>query len=400
MCFGRSLKGDTPDVVGSSTYDSYPPARPSQNLNLSTKSHHTIPPAATQSASSDIDNLMSYAPPLGPPPNHRPQDTPQEATPSSQPAYSDPDDTTSYAAPPGPPPNHQSQDAPQPYHDWTAIPDTALLPPPPGFSHLNSPTANASLSDAVRAHQWCDQNPLYPPGIIRPVDLEAMSNGTLFPRRVPEYRGKLTTSSPGHWVGKSTNTSEQDCLLLPTFPIYSAQNHSPLDTEISKTIYFEVHITSLSADPDKNNLAIGFVAPPYPTWRLPGWERSSLGVHGDDGRRYVDDTDGGRDFTDAFREDETVGIGMTFSLPPNPPTYEDADGPIEGPTKLSVDVFFTRQGRKTGGWELYEETDERGGYRLEGLGGGRDLFPAIGIYGKVGFEVLFKEEDWLWRGKV
>ena len=64
----------------------------------------------------------------------------------------------------------------------------------------------------------------------------------------------------------------------------------------------------------ENGIAIGYCAKPYPSWRLPGWERASLGVHGDDGRRFVNDTWGGKDFTTKFVEGETVGIGMEFDV--------------------------------------------------------------------------------------
>jgi hypothetical protein len=40
-----------------------------------------------------------------------------------------------------------------------------------------------------------------------------------------------------------------------------------------------------------------------------------LAVHGDDGRRFVNDTWGGKDFTTKFVEGGTVGIGMEFSVP-------------------------------------------------------------------------------------
>jgi hypothetical protein len=64
----------------------------------------------------------------------------------------------------------------------------------------------------------------------------------------------------------------------------------------------------------ENGIAIGYCAKPYPSWRLPGWERASLGVHGDDGRRFVNDTWGGKDFTTKFIEGETVGIGIEFDV--------------------------------------------------------------------------------------
>jgi hypothetical protein len=37
-------------------------------------------------------------------------------------------------------------------------------------------------------------------------------------------------------------------------------------------------------------------------------------VHGDDGRRFVNDTWGGKDFTTKFIEGETVGIGIEFGV--------------------------------------------------------------------------------------
>jgi hypothetical protein len=54
-------------------------------------------------------------------------------------------------------------DEPPPYHDWTIIPDTALLPPPPTLFNTTSPTTNATLAEADRAHEWCELNPLLPP---------------------------------------------------------------------------------------------------------------------------------------------------------------------------------------------------------------------------------------------
>ncbi len=62
-------------------------------------------------------------------------------------------------------------------------------------------------------------------------------------------------------------------------------------------------------------IGLGFVAPPYPPFRLPGWERASLAVHGDDGRQYVRSNCGGKDFTNSFENDEIVGIAMVCSPP-------------------------------------------------------------------------------------
>jgi hypothetical protein len=134
--------------------------------------------------------------------------------------------------------------------------------------------------------------------------------------------------------------------------MYSVFWDSPLRTQRPKTIYFELKVTNVghggrSLEEADAGIAVGFVAPPYPTFRLPGWQRGGLGVHGDDGRKYVNDTWGGVDFTTAFKPGETVGIGITFSAPKNPPSYEQSQ---EGQL-LDIDVIFTRDGKKEGGWD-------------------------------------------------
>lgn len=123
-------------------------------------------------------------------------------------------------------------------------------------------------------------------------------------------------------------------------------------------------------------MAVGFVGCPYPGFRLPGWNRASIGVHSDDGRRYCNDSYGGKDFTRPFGVGETVGIGMIFS------TAGSGSG---------VDVYFTRDGKKTGGWRLDEETDaELDWNATEGLDGSCDIYAAIGVWGG-GIEVAVKK---------
>jgi hypothetical protein len=180
--------------------------------------------------------------------------------------------------------------------------------------------------------------------------------------------------------------------------MYSVFWDSPLRTQRSKTIYFELKVTGIgrgghSLEEADAGIAVGFVAPPYPTFRLPGWQRGGLGVHGDDGRKYVNDTWGGVDFTTAFKPGETVGIGITFASPKNPPSYEQTQ---QGQL-LDIDVFFTRDGKKEGGWDGNLELDERSEGGAIGLRGECDLFPAIGVFGGVDFEVFFSPEDWMFN---
>lgn len=172
-------------------------------------------------------------------------------------------------------------------------------------------------------------------------------------------------------------------------PLYYAMRDTPLETERPKTIYFEVKIRGLqqrSSRGDDCGLSIGFLAQPYPTWRSPGWERASVGVFSDDGGRFVNDPAGGKPFTEPFNVGDTVGLGMTFRLPDDYTTVTP-----------KVKVFFTRNGRESGSWDLDEETDaEAGG--TQGLEGDFDLYGAIGIFGGVEFEACFERSGWMWKG--
>jgi hypothetical protein len=234
--------------------------------------------------------------------------------------------------------------------------------------------------------------------------------------RAPTYIGDLLQDfpAPGKWKCRTAGRCP-DSLIQTALPIYSAPADSPLVTEQTKTIYFEVKIVGIGVqglvasrpekkhglfsklkhyEPEPRNedagIAIGFFAPPYPSFRLPGWQRGSLGVHSDDGRRYVNDTHGGMDFTTPFQSGETVGIGMTFQIPLNPPAYG-----VQG-NLLDVNVFFTRNGKKTGEWDLHEEQDQLD-QGVQGLEGEYDIFPAVGVFGGCDFEIVFKENDWLYH---
>jgi len=143
-------------------------------------------------------------------------------------------------------------------------------------------------------------------------------------------------------------------------------------------------------------VAIGFVAPPYPSWRLPGWQRGSLGVHGDDGRRYVNNTFGGADFTNMFKSGQTVGIGMTWKLPRASQAGIDGQAPGYQP-RLDCEVFFTRNGQKDGSWDLHEELDERAEGGVNGLEGECDVFAAVGGFGAAEYEINFNPQHWLYR---
>lgn len=348
-------------------------------------SHHSQPSSSRGKTASHGD----YNAPPGPPPTHPKANahyTPPEGPPPSHHRPGQPKDE--FQPPPGPPPS-QSENPP-PYHDWTVIPDTSLLPPPPAMTEEFSPTNNASFDSAARAHEWCEQNPVFTPSVPSSrihVDSEAGRIGLDAPP-AQLWRGSSIRQLSSVSYRVKTARGQQDAILLSTLPTYFAATDNPLHTQREKTVYFEIRIVGIANE--NSGIAIGFSGKPYPPWRLPGWHRASLAIHGDDGRRFVNDSGGGRDFVAAFRPGETLGVGMTMS------TDEiRASGP-EG--RVKTRVFFTRGGAKNqgDGWEIDEERDADSD-PVEGLMGEGDLYAAIGVFGGLDFEVNLGKETWLWK---
>lgn len=286
-------------------------------------------------------------------------------------------------------------ESPPPYHNWQdAVPDTSVFPPPPVNAFLYSNTGNASQDDAERAHDFCDNVPLWKPMKPSTEVYSSVQRNRLYPVKPDEYQGDLTVVGDGRWKGKTPDYNK-DCILLTALPMYFAMGDSPLNTEATKTIYFEVTLRGLhsSVGRDEPTLSIGYAAQPYPSWRFPGWERGSLGVCADDGSRFVNDSFGGNDFTTRFNIGEAIGLGMTFSVPNEGAAAEQHDGKA---IPLAVEIFLTRNGEKAGSWNLHEERDADSG-SIKGLEGDYDLYGAVGIFGGVDFEVCFDPSGWKWK---
>ncbi|KAH9880798.1 hypothetical protein IAQ61_001092 [Plenodomus lingam] len=390
----EKIKGDEHAAESSQSNNQYYQQSQEQQHNALPTQKYQAPSNPPPYYDASSSSRPAYTAPSGPPPDH----TSGYNAPPGPP----PNKSSEYVPPPGPPPSYPSQPPPSwdppPYHDWTVIPDTALLPPPPSMGYDTSPTANASAEDGDRALAWTNMNPLWPPQNLQPSTHAAIQNAQLALLKPPSYLGDLLPQpQAGHWRCR-THAKCKDSSILTNLPVYSVLWDSPLTTQRPKTIYFELKIIGIgrggsSLEEADAGIAIGFVAPPYPTFRLPGWERASLGVHGDDGRKYVNDPWGGVDFTTAFKPGEVVGIGMTFSVPKNPPLYEQ----VQQGRILDIDVFFTRNGKREGGWDGNEELDVRSEGGNVGLRGECDLFPAVGVFGGVDFDVLFHPSQWMFR---
>lgn len=220
--------------------------------------------------------------------------------------------------------------------------------------------------------------------------------------RPADFKGSVKNLRPGIVHAKADPSSKDSC-LISDLPLYVVDAHSPFHISgKSKTIYFEVRVHGRPGN--SINVALGFVAQPYPAFRLPGWNRGSLGIHGDDGHKYVNDMWGGHEFTAPFQGGQTLGIGMTFALrdggkgSTTMPTASDLAGSRTLSNKpIGVEVFLTRNGKLDGGWNLHEEADAVEDLPVTGLEGGHDLFAAVGSFEAVDFEVLFKRQQWLFR---
>lgn len=261
------------------------------------------------------------------------------------------------------------------------MPDTSLFPPPPAIfsSYDESPTSNADEAQSIAGTQWCEQNPL-----SRPITLDQAGMTALYAHNIrlmepAGFNGKLNWLGPGVWEASTAKNTPDRCIISYP-PLYTVNQHDPTRYNRPHTIYYEFR---LRPDSRTNNVAVGFTALPYPSFRMPGWHRGSLAVHGDDGHKYVNDTWGGKDFTQSFNKGEVYGIGMTLT-----PT---------GTHKPHVRIFFTRSGGMVGGWDLDEEIDAEQDAPVTGLEGFHDLCAAIGTYDGVSLEVYFEPSRWLFR---
>jgi hypothetical protein len=88
--------------------------------------------------------------------------------------------------------------------------------------------------------------------------------------------------------------------------------------------YFEVKLFEKPVD---TNVGIGVATKPYPSWRFPGVNKTSVGYHSQDGKRYYNDPFDGFDYGGPYHEGDVIGCG-----------YRPRSGT----------VFFTRNGVKLG----------------------------------------------------
>ena len=93
--------------------------------------------------------------------------------------------------------------------------------------------------------------------------------------------------------------------------------------------YFELEILDKGAE---SSIGIGAGERSYPLTRMPGWNKSGIGYHGDDGRLYHE-SGRGTEFGPTCTEGDRMGCGVDFS--------SDVGYGY-------VDIFFTKNGKQVG----------------------------------------------------
>ncbi|KAI0372314.1 hypothetical protein BV20DRAFT_929909, partial [Pilatotrama ljubarskyi] len=248
--------------------------------------------------------------------------------------------------------------------------------PAPEASYTDGLFADATEDEYESAERFCAQYPpdsprLLPSHIVERIDAVGCRAWQLELPRSPRFRGLIQNGgekSGAGIVSVATESGCQDVCLLSDLPILAGL----YDIHGKLGVYYEVKILRMDG-----LIAIGSACRPYPTWRLPGWNRLSAGLHLDDFRKFFEDPDGGRDYTPLLTRlspGDTIGFGYAFAL---------------------GTVFFTHNGvRLPDAFTGVYLPRER-----------HDVYAAIGVEGACAFEVNFggdvfrwKEgNEWAWR---
>jgi hypothetical protein len=101
----------------------------------------------------------------------------------------------------------------------------------------------------------------------------------------------------------------------------SVQSNLPLP-KLNEVYYWEVKMFDL---PSGTNVAVGLATKPYPSFRMPGWNRFSIAYHSNGDKSY----------------------NYPFTATPFGPTLREGDVLGVGYRPRTGTVFFTRNGRKT-----------------------------------------------------
>jgi len=222
-----------------------------------------------------------------------------------------------------------------------------------------------------------------------------LKKAVVLPRCHPQCKEHCVSQQdpePGFRVLRRARSAEK-CFMI-SLPLYSAKHNSPLVTNKTFTIYFEVQIRS-GDDDGEVGLALGFVAGKARASRLPGFEKGSVGMQCRDGKFYLNGRLVECLATREFEPYQRVGVGMTFSR-----AFEDAPAMTTSSSAIDVELFLSRDGKKIKGLNLRDQVDLSDTLLSEGLEGAHDLYAVIGTAGKANVDILFEQEHWKYNPKT
>ncbi|KAF5386346.1 hypothetical protein D9757_006686 [Collybiopsis confluens] len=202
---------------------------------------------------------------------------------------------------------------------------------------------------------------------------------------------KDSKSGDPNVVRVTTTEKCKDFCILSDLPIAAGL----YDTFGRKGVYFEVMIHEMDAP--TSFITLGTACKPYPTFRQPGWNRESSGWHLDDLRKFFEDSDGGRDYTDN---------GRSLPLPWKYEAKSKSKSLYHSTTSESTQTQFIPDGSIIGCGYVFQTGTifyTYNGLRLPNAFDGAhlprgelDVYAAIGFCGRTRFDVNFGGETFKW----
>jgi len=240
--------------------------------------------------------------------------------------------------------------------------------PAPERSYDHGLRNDAPEDEFKAAEAWCQKYPVDRPRLLSSDTVERINSmgcrawGLELPSS-SRFSGRIENDVKGGPAVVRVQTTQQcqDVSILSDLPLMAGL----YDIQGKSGVYYEILIHQMYGF-----IAIGTSCRPYPSWRLPGWNRLSAGLHLDDCRKFFEDVDGGRDYVPGLdgriRPGDTIGCGYVFA---------------------TGELFFTHNGQRlppafTG---IYLPRPHH------------DVYAAIGVEGQCVFEVNFGGEYFKWK---
>lgn len=263
--------------------------------------------------------------------------------------------------------------------------------PPPGWtpaperSHTWGLRNEATDDEFASAEAFCQRHPVEAPKLLSSelvdrIEAEGCRLWTIeHPGSDTRFDGQIQHSGEKGPGITRVVTSEKcgDVCLLSNLPLLAGL----YDVQGKQGVYYEVCIRKMDGIIAMGTVLAsimcyvalmpltGTVCRPYPSWRFPGWNRSSVGLHLDDMRKFFEDPCGGRDYTPLLTRispGDTIGCGYDFSY---------------------SSVFFTYNGQRL--------PDAFKGVYVPRTQS--DVYAAIGVEGACEFEVNFGGDVFRWK---